>query len=57
MVSAMFRNIYGGGFSGVMYQDFSIKGEDSPTNPIRLLTQKTVGRRDAGSGLRTGGCR
>ena len=26
-----------------MNQDFSIKGEDSPTNPIRLLTQKTVG--------------
>jgi hypothetical protein len=26
-----------------MYQDFTTKGEDSPTNPIRLLTQKTVG--------------
>lgn len=43
IVSAMFRNIYAGGFSGVMYQDFTVKGIDSPTNPIRLLTQKTVG--------------
>ncbi len=38
-----FEHIREGGFSGVMYQDFSIKGEDSATNPIRLLTQKTVG--------------
>ena len=38
-----FANIRAGGFSGVMYQDFVTKGVDSPTNPIRLLTQRTVG--------------
>jgi hypothetical protein len=26
-----------------MYQDFTTKGNDSPNNPIRLLTQRTVG--------------
>ena len=43
IVLPTFRNIRAGGFSGVMYQDFVTKGADSTTNPIRLLTQKTVG--------------
>jgi hypothetical protein len=43
MVFEMFRHMHAGGFSGVTYQDFTVKGEDSPTNPIRLLTQRTVG--------------
>jgi dienelactone hydrolase len=38
-----FKNIEAAGFSGVMYQDFTTKGEDSTLNPIRLLTQRTVG--------------
>jgi len=43
VIFTTFRNLRAAGFSGVMYQDFSVKGEDSPTNPIRLLTQRTVG--------------
>jgi hypothetical protein len=43
MIAGIFRNILTGGFSGVMYQDFSPKGDDSPSNPIRLLTERTVG--------------
>ena len=43
IVAATFGNIFSAGFSGVMYQDFSTKGGDSTTNPIRLLTQRTVG--------------
>lgn len=43
IVFPIFDHIYAAGFSGVMYQDFTTKGGDSPNNPIRLLTQKTVG--------------
>lgn len=43
MVFGIYSNIYSAEFSGVMYQDFVVKGEDSPDNPIRLLTEKTVG--------------
>ncbi len=43
MVAGIFSNIYSGGFAGVMYQDFTTKGDDSPNNPIRLLTEETVG--------------
>lgn len=42
-ITALVQNIYRQGFPGILYQDFQIKGDDSPDNPIRLLTQQTVG--------------
>ncbi len=43
IIFSIFKNIESAKFSGVMYQDFTVKGEDSPFNPIRLLTERTVG--------------
>ncbi len=43
MISAIFKNIYKEGFAGIAYQDYMVKGDDSLDNPIRLLTQQTVG--------------
>ncbi|MCL2649626.1 MAG: hypothetical protein FWD60_01210 [Candidatus Azobacteroides sp.] len=43
MINTIFKNIYEGGFAGIAYQDYMVKGGDSLDNPIRLLTQKTVG--------------
>jgi len=43
IINTIFRNIYKGGFAGIAYQDYTVKGDDSLDNPIRLLTQKTVG--------------
>lgn len=43
-ITGLVRNIYEAGFPGVQYQDFQIKGDDDPENPIRLLTQETVGK-------------
>jgi hypothetical protein len=42
-ITGLVQNIYKNGFPGIQYQDFQIKGDDSPDNPIRLLTQQTVG--------------
>lgn len=44
VVSETFSNIYKDQFAGIAYQDFMCKGEDSYDNPIRLLTQETVGK-------------
>lgn len=38
-----FRNIYAGGFAGIQYQDYTLRGGDTSDNPIRVLTEKTVG--------------
>ncbi|WEK21379.1 MAG: hypothetical protein P0Y49_09520 [Candidatus Pedobacter colombiensis] len=42
-ITKLIQNIYQSGFAGIQYQDFQIKGDDEPNNPIRLLTQQTVG--------------
>lgn len=42
-ITNLIQNIYKAGFPGIQYQDFQIKGDDDPDNPIRLLTQQTVG--------------
>lgn len=42
IVNKIFENIYRGGFSGIVYQDYTLRGEDSHDNPIRRLTQLTV---------------
>lgn len=44
IIYEIFSNIRNERFSGVAYQDFMIKGRDSQENPIRVLTQKTVGK-------------
>ena len=44
----MFSNIAGGGFAGIAYQDFQSKSKGDEYNPIRLLTQQTVGSDIAG---------
>ena len=41
VVNEMCRNIRAAGFEGVTNQDFIIRGDDSPDNPIRRLTQIT----------------
>lgn len=51
VVNTTFCNIKANRFSGVVYQDFMTKGNDSNTNPIRLLTQETVGRAIKGDQL------
>jgi hypothetical protein len=43
-ITGLIQNIYKAGFPGIQYHDFEIKGDDDPDNPIRLLTQETVGR-------------
>jgi len=43
LITTLVQNIYKNGFPGIQYQDFQIKGDDSSDNPIRLLTQQTVG--------------
>ncbi len=39
----IFSNIAAGGFAGIAYQDFKSKSKGDEYNPIRLLTQQTVG--------------
>lgn len=41
-ITKMIKNVRDSGF-GIQYQDFQIKGDDKANNPIRLLTQRTVG--------------
>lgn len=43
-VTNIITNIFKAGFPGILYQDFQIKGDDDADNPIRLLTQYTVGK-------------
>ncbi len=40
----MIGNIFKAGYPGIQYQDFQIKGDDDADNPVRLLTQFTVGK-------------
>ena len=42
VVNRIFDNIREGGFSGIVYQDYTLRGEDSADNPIRRMTQLTV---------------
>ncbi|HEX7903965.1 MAG TPA: hypothetical protein VF487_08815, partial [Chitinophagaceae bacterium] len=44
-IARMIDNIFKAGFPGIQYQDFQIKGDDDADNPIRLLTQMTVGKK------------
>ncbi|HEX7845230.1 MAG TPA: hypothetical protein VF476_05460, partial [Chitinophagaceae bacterium] len=44
LITRMFGNINKAGFPGIHYHDYEIKGDDSPDNPIRRLTQHTVGK-------------
>ena len=41
-VNRVFDNIREGGFTGIVYQDYTLRGEDSADNPVRRLTQLTV---------------
>jgi hypothetical protein len=43
-ITGLVQNIYKAGFPGIQYHDFEIKGDDDSDNPIRLLTQQTVGK-------------
>ena len=45
----IFSNIAAGGFAGIAYQDFKSKSKGDEYNPIRLLTQQTVGADIAGN--------
>ncbi|NMA75263.1 MAG: hypothetical protein GX963_14180 [Bacteroidales bacterium] len=51
VINTIFSNIKVDRFSGLVYQDFMTKGNDSYNNPIRLLTQETVGRAIKGERL------
>lgn len=42
LVNRIFDNIRAGGFTGIVYQDYTLRGEDSADNPVRRLTQLTV---------------
>lgn len=42
LVNRIFDNLRAGGFTGVVYQDYTLRGEDSADNPVRRLTQLTV---------------
>lgn len=42
IVNRIFENIYAGGFTGIVYQDYTLRGEDTADNPVRRLTQLTV---------------
>ena len=42
IVNRIFDNVRTGGFTGIVYQDYTLRGEDSADNPVRRLTQLTV---------------
>lgn len=42
VVNRIFDNLFAGGFTGIVYQDYTLRGEDSADNPVRRLTQLTV---------------
>lgn len=42
IVNRIFDNVRAGGFTGIVYQDYTLRGEDSADNPVRRLTQLTV---------------
>lgn len=42
LVNRIFDNMQQGGFTGLVYQDYTLRGEDSADNPVRRLTQLTV---------------
>ena len=42
IVNRIFDNVRAGRFTGIVYQDYTLRGEDSADNPVRRLTQLTV---------------
>ena len=42
IVNRIYANLREADFTGVVYQDYSLRGEDTADNPVRRLTQLTV---------------
>lgn len=42
VINTIFANMGAGGFTGLVYQDYTLRGEDTADNPVRRLTQLSV---------------
>lgn len=42
VINTIFANMGAGGFTGLVYEDYTLRGEDTADNPVRRLTQLSV---------------